>query len=70
MKKKLELDEKMWKEQRNANKVQQERDQQLRTPELKERRAARRRDMFMSLVAAQKTPDEIKTLMDLYQTGL
>ncbi|KAI9984579.1 hypothetical protein PInf_005939 [Phytophthora infestans] len=65
MKKKLELDEKMWKEQRNANKAQQERDQQLRTQELKERRAARRHDMFMSLVAAQKTPDEIKTLMDL-----
>ncbi|EEY63903.1 uncharacterized protein PITG_02411 [Phytophthora infestans T30-4] len=66
MKKKLELDEKTWNEQRNANKSRQERSYS-RT---KERRAARRHYMFMSLVAAQKTPDEIKTLMDLYQTGL
>ncbi|KAG1684375.1 hypothetical protein DVH05_011404 [Phytophthora capsici] len=70
MKTKLELDEKMWKEQQNANKAQQEREQQLRAQELEERRAARRHDMFMSLVAAQKTPDEIKMLMDLYQTVL
>ncbi|KAG1712960.1 hypothetical protein DVH05_000690 [Phytophthora capsici] len=52
MKTKLELDEKMWKEQQNANKAQQEREQQLRAQELEERRAARRHDMFMSLVAA------------------